>query len=68
MVKLSLEIQADLENITDLVPVDTFQVPFLYNFMKQCSSCRELHENAITLNRFEEITATNSKSVTHLLF
>jgi hypothetical protein len=44
----------DLTNIfsvTDLQPQDTEEEPFHYTFKVQCTSCREVHPNWVTVNR-----------------
>jgi CXXC motif containing zinc binding protein, eukaryotic len=51
MVKLGLYIKADLEGVTGLVPVDTDADPFFYTFRVLCSSCHELHDTWITIQR-----------------
>lgn len=38
--------------MTDLQPVDTEQEPFYYNFKVQCTSCREVHPNWVSISRF----------------
>ena len=44
----------DLTNVfsvTDLQPQDTEEEPFHYTFKVQCTSCREVHPNWVTVNR-----------------
>ncbi|EGP84812.1 unnamed protein product [Zymoseptoria tritici ST99CH_1A5] len=50
---LALAITADLEGVTDLVPDDTEENPFYYTFKVQCTSCREVHPNWVSVSRFE---------------
>ena len=38
--------------VTDLSPVDTEAQPFYYTFKVQCTSCREVHPNPVTISRF----------------
>ncbi|KAK3066012.1 hypothetical protein LTR53_017794 [Teratosphaeriaceae sp. CCFEE 6253] len=44
--------------VTDLQPEDTEQTPFYYTFKVQCTSCREVHPNWVSVSRFE----TNEQS------
>jgi hypothetical protein len=39
-------------SVTDLRPNDTAEDPFLYTFKVQCTSCREIHPNWVSVNRF----------------
>ncbi|KAL4069684.1 hypothetical protein V8B97DRAFT_609344 [Scleroderma yunnanense] len=57
MVRLKLEIKAELENITNLQPVSNFE----YFFKVSCSSCREIHPKLVTLNRQEEYEVSGGK-------
>jgi hypothetical protein len=38
-------------SVTDLLPQDTEDEPFHYTFKVQCTSCREVHPNWVTVNR-----------------
>jgi hypothetical protein len=38
-------------SVTDLLPQDTEDEPFHYTFKVQCTSCREIHPNWVTVNR-----------------
>jgi hypothetical protein len=38
-------------SVTDLQPNDTEEEPFHYTFKVQCTSCREVHPNWVTVNR-----------------
>jgi hypothetical protein len=38
-------------SVTDLQPQDTEEEPFHYTFKVQCTSCREVHPNWVTVNR-----------------
>jgi len=58
---LALAITADLEGITDLAPQDTEENPFYYTFKVQCTSCREIHPNWVSISRFEENEVSGSK-------
>ena len=41
----------DMYSVTDLLPQDTEDEPFHYTFKVQCTSCREVHPNWVTVNR-----------------
>lgn len=43
--------------VTDFRPDDTAENPFNYTFKVQCTSCREVHPNWVTLNRFVRLCA-----------
>ncbi|KZT75116.1 DUF866-domain-containing protein [Daedalea quercina L-15889] len=61
MVRLLLSIQADLENVTDLVPAsDSFD----YFFQVKCSSCNEVHPKLVSVNSLEEREVTSGKGST----
>ncbi|ETW87391.1 hypothetical protein HETIRDRAFT_121782 [Heterobasidion irregulare TC 32-1] len=61
MVRLSLSIKADLENVTDLLPgSDDFE----YFFQVKCNSCNETHPKFVSLNRVEEHEVSASKGNT----
>lgn len=47
--------------MTDLRPNDTEDAPFFYTFKVQCTSCREIHPNFVTVNRFEMNEQSGSK-------
>ncbi|OQO09355.1 hypothetical protein B0A48_04753 [Cryoendolithus antarcticus] len=51
---LALALKAELEGVTDLQPVDTEENPFFYTFKVQCTSCREVHPNWVSVSRFEQ--------------
>ena len=41
----------NMNSVTDLLPQDTEDEPFHYTFKVQCTSCREVHPNWVTVNR-----------------
>ncbi|KAH9820908.1 putative DUF866 domain protein [Teratosphaeria destructans] len=55
---LALALTAELNGVTDLQPEDSEQSPFYYTFKVQCTSCREVHPNWVSVSRFE----TNEQS------
>ncbi|KAF2217109.1 hypothetical protein CERZMDRAFT_108940 [Cercospora zeae-maydis SCOH1-5] len=58
---LALTISAELEGVTDLVPEDTETTPFYYTFKVQCTSCREIHPNWVSISRFEQNEQSGSR-------
>ncbi|RAQ99712.1 DUF866-domain-containing protein [Stemphylium lycopersici] len=58
---LALALKAELNGVTDLRPADTEDAPFFYMFKVQCTSCREVHPNHVTVNRFEMNEQSGSK-------
>ncbi|KAJ0427131.1 hypothetical protein BJY00DRAFT_271731 [Aspergillus carlsbadensis] len=51
---LSLILTAELSGVTNLLPQDTEEAPYYYTFKVQCTSCREVHPNWVSFNRFEQ--------------
>ena len=39
-------------SVTNLSPLDTAEEPYYYTFKVQCTSCREIHPNWVSLSRF----------------
>ncbi|CAN9464939.1 unnamed protein product [Alternaria alternata] len=58
---LALALKAELNGVTDLRPNDTEDAPFFYTFKVQCTSCREVHPNPVSVNRFEMNEQSGSK-------
>ncbi|KAH6861138.1 hypothetical protein BKA58DRAFT_47491 [Alternaria rosae] len=58
---LALALKAELNGVTDLRPNDTEDTPFFYTFKVQCTSCREVHPNPVSVNRFEMNEQSGSK-------
>ncbi|KAH7883503.1 hypothetical protein F5I97DRAFT_1938234 [Phlebopus sp. FC_14] len=66
MVRLKLEIKAELDNVTDLKPSSD---DFEYFFKVSCTSCRETHPKLVSLNRIEERQVSGGKHGTaHLVW
>lgn len=40
-----------MSRVTDLIPQDSEQNPFYYTFKVQCTSCREVHPNWVSVSR-----------------
>ena len=38
-------------SVTDLQPIDDEATPFYYTFKVQCTSCREIHPNWVSVSR-----------------
>ncbi|KAG0708771.1 DUF866-domain-containing protein [Suillus ampliporus] len=65
MVFLKLEIKAELENITDLVPSgDDFE----YFFKVVCNSCHEEHPKYVSVNRLEKRDISGSRGSANLVW
>ena len=50
-----------LDRVTDLRPQDTQDAPFYYTFKVQCTSCREIHPNLVSVSRFEQNEMSGSR-------
>ncbi|KAF1982907.1 DUF866-domain-containing protein [Aulographum hederae CBS 113979] len=50
---LALALTAELNGVTDLRPTDDESTPFHYTFRVQCTSCREVHPNWVSVSRHE---------------
>jgi len=48
-------------SVTDLRPDDTAESPYLYTFKVQCTSCREIHPNWVSVSRFVRTIALPSQ-------
>lgn len=49
-----LYLTAELNNVTGLKPQDSLTQPYEYTFKIQCTKCREVHENPVTVNLYEK--------------
>ncbi|KAF1953328.1 DUF866-domain-containing protein [Byssothecium circinans] len=58
---LALALNAELNGVTDLRPLDMEDSPFHYTFKVQCTSCRETHPNFVTTTRFEMNEVSGSR-------
>ncbi|THW60353.1 DUF866-domain-containing protein [Aureobasidium pullulans] len=58
---LALTLTAELNGVTDLAPIDTEDSPFYYTFKVQCTSCREVHPNWVSVSRFEQNEVSGSR-------
>ncbi|KAI8995038.1 hypothetical protein BDB01DRAFT_847020 [Pilobolus umbonatus] len=63
MVKLGLYIKADLENITDLKPVEEFE----WSFKIECTSCHEKDPSWISFNPHESYDMNSSRGSANLV-
>lgn len=50
-----------MHRVTDLLPIDTEEAPFYYTFKVQCTSCREVHPNWVSVSRFENNEISGSR-------
>ncbi|KAK9478165.1 hypothetical protein V1514DRAFT_331796 [Lipomyces japonicus] len=50
---LALALRADLDGVTDLVPFDSVESPYVFTFKVECTSCREVHPNWVDLTAHE---------------
>ncbi|KAK8145032.1 hypothetical protein MY1884_005095 [Beauveria asiatica] len=57
----TLLLTAELSGVTNLRPLDTEENPFWYMFKVQCTSCREIHNNHVGVNRFEMNEVSGSR-------
>ncbi|KAF6810991.1 duf866 domain protein [Colletotrichum musicola] len=48
----ALTLTAELNGVTNLRPDDSEGNPFWYTFKVQCTSCREVHDKTVGVNRF----------------
>ncbi|KAK9446796.1 uncharacterized protein V1518DRAFT_423079 [Limtongia smithiae] len=58
---LALAISAELTGVTDLHPVDSADTPYTYSFTVQCTSCREIHPNAVEVTAWESHELSGSR-------
>ncbi|KLJ05336.1 hypothetical protein EMPG_11183 [Blastomyces silverae] len=47
--------------VTNLRPKDTEENPYFYTFKVQCTSCREVHPNWVSFNRFDKLEVPGSR-------
>ncbi|KAB5594377.1 hypothetical protein CTheo_2154 [Ceratobasidium theobromae] len=62
MVRLLLQLKAELENVTDLQPADPDN--FDWFFKVKCNSCNEVHSKDVSMNRNEEVEVSGGKGST----
>lgn len=68
MGKYFLKVSAELDNVTDLQPVDVPENPFEYIFKIQCTSCRQVHDKPVNINRFEKHEMGGSRGEASFVF
>ncbi|KAI8388002.1 uncharacterized protein BYT42DRAFT_597211 [Radiomyces spectabilis] len=61
--KLGLYIKADLENVTDLTPVDNYE----WHFKVECGSCHEVDQSWISFNRQDSYDMSGSRGTANLV-
>ncbi|CAK9439498.1 uncharacterized protein LODBEIA_P35980 [Lodderomyces beijingensis] len=68
MVKFYLKISAELDNVTELEPLDTPQEPHYYTFKIECTKCRTVHDKDVQINRFEKHEMGGSRGEANFVF
>ncbi|KAJ1929187.1 hypothetical protein EC988_010122, partial [Linderina pennispora] len=58
MVKLDLQFQAELTNVTNVVPADA---DYAWNFKVKCNSCHEVTPNFITISAEDNNSISGSR-------
>jgi len=66
MVRLGLFLQAELDGVTDVCPIDTADDPYFYTFKVQCGSCREVNANWVNISRQVPPTSTDTDPANRL--
>lgn len=61
MVLFYLKARAELANVTDLLPVNTPEEPFEFQFTITCTKCRHQHNKPVSINTFEQYEITGSR-------
>eukprot|EP00249_Psilotum_nudum_P004647 c18151_g1_i2 orf=266-598(+) len=68
MVLLLLQIKADLENLTNLIPRGGSDgSPFWYFFKVKCGSCGEMSDKFSAVTATEQLQMPRSRGVAHLV-
>lgn len=65
---LALSLTAELAGVTNLRPTDTQDAPFYYTFKVQCTSCREIHPNWVSVSRFEQNEQSGSRGESNFVW
>ncbi|KAI9731408.1 MAG: hypothetical protein M1834_005314 [Cirrosporium novae-zelandiae] len=65
---LALALTAELSGVTDLRPLDSPDQPYYYTFKVQCTSCREIHPNWVSVSRFEANEMSGSRGEANFVF
>ncbi|KAF9129544.1 hypothetical protein BGW39_004058 [Mortierella sp. 14UC] len=61
---LALQIKAELENITELIPADADHT---WHFKVQCTKCREIDSNVITMNAIDKAEMGSGRGEANLV-
>ncbi|KAF9093192.1 hypothetical protein BGX23_003548 [Mortierella sp. AD031] len=61
---LALQIKAELENITELIPADADHT---WHFKVQCTKCREVDSNVITMNAIDKAEMGSGRGEANLV-
>ncbi|AOA61828.1 hypothetical protein PP7435_CHR1-1159 [Komagataella phaffii CBS 7435] len=65
---MKLQVQAELNGISEFFPLDTPESPFEYVFKIQCTSCREIHEKEVSINTIEKHEISGSRGEASFVF
>lgn len=68
MVKYILQAKAELENVSEVEPLDTVENPFEYTFKIACGSCHQQHNKLVEINRFEQYEIPGSRGDASFVF
>lgn len=68
MVKFILRGKAELENVTDLEPVDSPEQPFEYQFQIECTRCHTVHSKYVDINVYEKYEMAGSRGEASFVF
>ena len=60
-------VSTDTPRVNNLAPVDDSENPFYYTFRVQCTSCREIHPNWVSVSRFVRTLCLVSWTFAHFL-
>ncbi|KAK3846900.1 MAG: DUF866-domain-containing protein [Linnemannia gamsii] len=61
---LALQIKAELENITELIPADADHT---WHFKVQCTKCRDIDSNVITMNAIDKAEMGSGRGEANLV-
>ncbi|KAJ1960455.1 hypothetical protein H4R35_007541, partial [Dimargaris xerosporica] len=64
MGKIALAMKAELVNVTGLQPADT---SYDFHFKIKCTSCQEVSDNFVTINREDTSPISGSRGEAHLV-
>ncbi|ODQ66049.1 DUF866 domain protein [Nadsonia fulvescens var. elongata DSM 6958] len=65
---LSLNITAELAGVSELKTIDLPTQPYEYSFKIQCTSCRDIHPNWVSINQFKRQDVPGGKGEANFVF